>query len=237
MQRYFGIERNGNKIELEPGDLYHIKTVMRMKSKDQIEVVCDQKVFLCCIENVNEKLEIFIQEELNVKEDFMKPITLVLPLLKEPKMDFILQKATELGVEEIIPVEMKRSIIKVDKQKAQKKLMRWTKIVKEASEQSMRHKIPHIKDICTLEEIASLEGVKVVCSTKEEKNTFKKFLQTHKNYDKLIIVIGPEGGIEESEETALVEKGFIRVSLGPRIMRVETVPIYLLSILNYEYME
>lgn len=237
MQRYFAQNCNQNQMILSESDYYHIKTVMRMKDHDMIEVVYQEELFLCCLENVNQKIQVHIKKKLETKDDFMKPVTLILPILKEQKMDFILQKATELGVMEIIPVTMKRSLVKVEPNKIDRKLERWQKIMKEASEQCKRQEIPILHSIQTLKEIETLKGVKIICSTKEQENTFKKFLQTTPNYDKLIIVIGPEGGLDDMEELKLIEHGFIPVTLGPRIMRVETVPIYLLSVLNYEYME
>lgn len=233
MQRYFGIKKEENQIILEPSDMYHIQKVMRMKPGDNIEVVVENQVWLCQIEP---DFQIKILELQPLSSDFMKPITLVIPILKEQKMDFILQKATELGVSEIIPVEMKRSMVKVTDKK-DKKQERWNKILKEASEQSMRYQVPKLFPIQTIKDITSLEGLKLICSTREVQNTFKFFLQTHKKYDKLVIVIGPEGGLDPKEESFLIENGFVPVTLGPRILRVETVPIYLLSILNYEYME
>ncbi len=236
MQRYFGVRKIDSMMYLEPSDLYHIQTVMRMKEHDTIEVVYEKELFLCSIHY--EKGEVFIEvvKQLEVKQDFMKHVVLVIPLLKEQKMDLILQKATELGVSEIVPVEMKRSVVKVHDKK-EKKLERWNRIVKEASEQSMRYIVPIIHPITTFGEVEKLEGLKVICSTRENKKTFKNLLQTVSKYDKLIIVIGPEGGIDPSEEDSLSCHGFIPVTLGPRIMRVETVPIYVLSVLNYEYME
>ena len=219
---------------LEPGDMHHIKKVMRMKDGDEIEVVIDGKLFLCNLKNNLET--IVIKKELEIPKDFMKYITLVIPVLKEQKMDLILQKATELGVTEIIPVSMKRSMVKIG-EKEGKKLERWNKIMKEASEQSMRNCIPKLQSVTTFSEITKLDGLKIICSTREKENTFKKFLQTSTNYDKLIIGIGPEGGLDIEEENFLQEHKFVPVTLGPRIMRVETVPIYVLSILNYEYME
>lgn len=237
MQRYFGVGKKEMQMILAPGDLYHIKTVMRMHSNDQIEVVYNQKLFLCCIDFVNGEVIVNIKKELETKPDFMKHIVLVIPVLKEQKMDFILQKATELGVTEIIPVLLKRCVVKVEKGKEEKRLERWNKILKEASEQSMRQVIPNLYPITTLAEIKKMDGLKMICSTVEENNTLKFFLQSHKNYDKLVIAIGPEGGFDPKEEQDLIASGFSPVTLGPRIMRVETVPIYLLSILNYEYME
>lgn len=236
MQRYFALEKNENQMKLEVSDLYHIKRVMRMKNGEKIEVVYREELYLCEVQMKNEEVTIHMISKKEKKEEFMKPIVLIIPILKEQKMDLILQKATELGVSEIIPVIMKRSMVKSDG-KEEKKLARWNKIIKEASEQSMRLKMPKLNFIHTLKEVSKLDGLKMICSTVEEKNTLKNFLQSSANYDKLLIVVGPEGGLDPEEEQLLVQNGFVSVTLGPRILRVETVPIYLLSILNYEYME
>ena len=88
-----------------------------------------------------------------------------------------------------------------------------------------------------IKDLKDLDGLKMVCSTVEKENLLKKFLTAHTNYDKINIVMGPEGGISPKEEEMLVDLGFERVSLGKRILRVETVPLFVLSVLNYEFME
>lgn len=236
MQRYFSKIKNDYKLELNNDDIYHITKVMRMKDKDKIEVVYNSTVFICEV-NVNELPLVSIKEEVSNHNINNYKVTLIIPLLKEQKMDLILQKATELGVYEIIPVIMKRSIIKLESGKEDKKIERWTKICKEASEQSKRTDIPLITGVKTLDQLKDIDGVKLVCSTTEKQQTIKKFLTANQNYDKISIVVGPEGGISEDEEELLVNQGFTRVSLGDRIMRVETVPIFILSALNYEFME
>jgi 16S rRNA (uracil1498-N3)-methyltransferase len=236
MQRYFSNEFKDNKFTLNNDDLYHIIKVMRMKTGDNVEIVYNQNVYLCEL-NINENVEIKkikLYSE-NIKNEIKR--VLIIPLLKEQKFDLILQKATELGVDEIIPVEMERSIVKLTNDKIEKKLERWTKICKEASEQSKRTDIPTITRVKKLSELKDLDGLKMVCSTTEKENLLKKFLTDNTNYDKINIVIGPEGGISPREEDKLVELGFQRVSLGKRIMRVETVPMFVLSVLNYEFME
>jgi 16S rRNA (uracil1498-N3)-methyltransferase len=150
-------------------------------------------------------------------------------------MDLILQKATELGVSTIIPVITERSIVKVDG-KEDKKIERWTKICKEASEQSKRLSIPNISSVIKLKDLDT-DGLKMICSTFEKENTFQKFLQNNTMYDKITIVVGPEGGLSLNEEKLLISKGFNPVSLGSLIMRVETVPLYILSVLNFINME
>lgn len=235
MQRYFSNSKENDKLFLINDDIYHITRVMRMKDNDKIEVIYDNDLYICNV-IINELpwVDIISKEEGKIED---KEIILAIPLLKEQKMDLVLQKATELGVTKIILVTMERSIVKLDDSKEVKKIDRWSKICKEASEQSKRNSIPVISNIMTLKELVKEEGIKIVCSTIEKENNLKKFLTEHKNYDKIIIVVGPEGGISSKEEEYLVSEGFTRVSLGKRIMRVETVPIFILSALNYEFME
>lgn len=236
MQRYFSNKKINDTLELNKDDLYHIMRVMRMKDGDTIEVVYDSIEYICKI-NVNDLPIVSIIKSSEKHNIIEHKITLVIPLLKEQKMDLILQKATELGVDEIIPIIMERSIICLDKSKEASKIERWLKICKEASEQSKRTTIPVINGVKQLKELGDLDGIKLVCSTVEKENNLKKFLTANRNYDKINIVVGPEGGISPKEEEMLVDIGFKRVSLGNRIMRVETVPLFILSALNYENME
>ena len=235
LQRYFSKQKIDNTFILNNDDYYHIKTVMRMTNNDNIEVVYEEIPYLCELTNIENDIKIKIVKELDVIKDKMPYVTILIPILKEQKMDYILQKATELGVNEIIPVIMERSIVKVN-EKELKKLERWNRIVKEASEQSHRNTIPKIDKIEKINTL-KLNGLNLVCSTIEKQNTIKKVFKNNYNCDKINMLIGPEGGISPKEEEILINNGFIPVSLGNRIMRVETVPLYLMSIINYEYME
>ncbi len=228
MQRYFTNKLIDNYFILNEDDLYHINKVMRMKENDKIEIVFENKVYLGTITKKG-----IIKEQLLSEEIILKDVTLIIPLLKETKMDLILQKATELGVSKIIPVKTERSIIKITKEDYLKKQIRWQKICKEASEQSKRTSIPLVDKLYNLKDL-NLEGLNIICSTKENSNTLKNTLKNMNKYDKINIAIGPEGGFTDQEEDILVSLGFIKTSLGKLIMRVETVPLYLLSILNYE---
>jgi len=232
MQRYFSKEKIDNTLILNNDDLYHIKVVMRMKENDKIEVIYNEELYIC--EFNNDKAYIISKEE---DKNELLDITLIIPLLVENKMDLILQKGTELGVKRIIPVIMERSKIKLDESKYDKKVLRWNKICKEAAEQSKRLDIPEVCNICNLKDIINIEGTKLVCSTKKNINSIKKFLTYNKKCDKIILVIGPEGGLSLKEEEFLISNDFTSISLGSLIMRVETVPMYLLSVINYENME
>lgn len=229
MQRYFSEVKKDNLFLLKDEDLYHIKTVMRMNINDEIEVVYEQKVYICKLDkNYNAIIEKVIEDNKIKKINYV----LCVPILQEQKMSFILQKATELGVDLIIPILTARSMVKV-KDKENKKIERWKRICKEASEQSKRVTIPEVSEIKKITDL-NLDGLKIVCSTKEKDNTLKKVLKNNLKCDKIIMVVGPEGGLTLDEENKLIDFGFIPTSLGDNILRVETAPLYLLSVLNYE---
>ena len=236
MQRYFSKEKKDNLFILSDSDLYHIKTVMRMKENEHVEVVYNEHVYLCCIHYVNSNVNIEIIEELESSLSNEPYVVLIMPFLKEQKMDLIFQKATELGVAEIILTDFERSIVKIDDKKKDSKVERWCRIMKEAAEQSMRLNIPSIK-IMPKKEVFELDGLKILCSTNEKTNNIKNVLKNNSNYAKILIVIGPEGGISSKEEEEYQTHGFIKTTLGKQILRVETVPLFVLSNIRYENME
>lgn len=232
MQRYFAKEYK-DKIILEDSDLHHIKNVMRMKIGEAIEIVYDNKLYICRIDNLD-PIELSI-ESINEDENKINfDITIAVALVKEQKMDLILQKLTELGVKRIVPVSMERSIVKLDESKFNKKKTRWEAICKEASEQSKRTNIPIIEDVKSIKELAKMEAdYKLVASTKEKGKMLNCYLQNMNNYAKIILVVGPEGGISDREESILNENGFDSVSFGNLIFRVETAAIYAASVFNF----
>lgn len=237
MQRYFSNKQDGNSFILNNDDLYHIRKVMRMTNGEKIEVVYNNELYICSIENVNTDIKINKINKLEEKVSNKLEISIAVPLVKEQKLDLILQKSTELGVDKIIIYEAERSVIKINIDKENNKLQRWQKICKEASEQSKRTDIPSVIGICKLNDLINYDGQKIVCSTKKSVNNIKFFLQNNIDCDKLFIVIGPEGGLSEREELFLTNNKFIPLSLGNRILRVETVPLFLLSVINYNLME
>src|SRR5574344_1857819 len=232
MQRYFTNKLNDKTFILSNNDMYHIKKVMRMKDNDKIEVVYNKELYICKLDNDN--INIIGKSEDNISNK--KEYILAIPLISENKIDYILQKSTELGVDRIIPIRMNRSKINIDTAKEDKKIERWTKICKEASEQSKRIDIPIIDKISNFDYLNSFNGLKIMCST-NKCQTIKNFLTSNKNCDIIIIVVGPEGGLTSKEEEYLSSIGFNGVSFGSQILRSETAPLYVLSILNYEFME
>lgn len=230
MQRYF--IKNKDML-LEESDIRHIKKVMRMSINDKIEVVYNNKLHICEITSL-EPFNIKVIEKLDEDKKTKIELTVAVALVKEQKMDLILQKLTELGVSRIIPVSMERSIVKLDKERFNKKKVRWESICKEASEQSKRTNIPIIEDIKSIKDLTKEDAdLKLVASTKEKEKLLNYYLQSIEDCAKIIMVIGPEGGISDKEEDILVSNGYNRVSFGNLIFRVETATIYVASIINY----
>ena len=233
MQRYFAEDKKGNKLILKKEDIHHIKNVMRNKAGDKIECVFSNELYICKIENINSN-EVVIENKKEENNELDIDLTIAIALVKEQKIDLILQKLTELGVNKIIPVQMERSIVKLDKERFKKKKERWISICKEAAEQSKRTSIPQIDNITKIDELEVSEyDIKLTCSTKEKDNILPNYLNTNLKEKHIIAIIGPEGGITEKEEEKLNKLGFISTSLGNRIMRVETAAIYIASIINY----
>ena len=230
MQRYF--IKNKDML-LEESDIRHIKKIMRMNINDKIEVVYNNKLHICEITSL-EPFNIKVIEKLDEDKKTKIELTVAVALVKEQKMDLILQKLTELGVSRIIPVSMERSIVKLDKERFNKKKVRWESICKEASEQSKRTNIPIIEDIKSIKDLTKEDAdLKLVASTKEKEKLLNYYLQSIEDCAKIIMVIGPEGGISDREEDILVSNGYNRVSFGNLIFRVETATIYVASIINY----
>lgn len=233
MQRYFVTQRNEEHLILETSDLHHIKDVMRNKVNDKIECVFQEKVYLCEIENINSN-SVKIIEEIKEEHELSFDVTIAIGLVKEQKMDLILQKLTELGISKIIPLKMERSIIKIEKSKYQKKKERWIKICKEAAEQSKRNKIPEVMEAISISQLKDYQfDKKYICSLRENSKLDEKELQKNHETSKIIFVIGPEGGISPQEEELLESLGYTPISLGNRVMRVETAAIYIASIMNF----
>lgn len=233
MQRYFVKEKQDNNFILFDSDVHHIKNVMRNKINDKIELVYEEKVYLCNIKNL-EPLSLEVIEEYLEDREVPVNLTIAISLVQEQKFDLILQKLTELGVSTIIPLKTERSIVKLDEKKLEKKYQRWNNICKEASEQSHRTKIPKVEKLVNLKELSSMPyELKLICSL----NSLTKPVDTYLKNDinNILFTIGPEGGFSKKEEEFLMENSFKPVSLGKRVMRVETAAIYVASIINYVY--
>ncbi|HZH63081.1 MAG TPA: 16S rRNA (uracil(1498)-N(3))-methyltransferase [Metabacillus sp.] len=247
MQRYFLNEmkaNTGTTIHVTGDDVHHIARVLRMQAGHKI-ICCTKDGFeaLCeIVEITNDQVQCFVLEWITVNRELPVSISIASGLPKGDKLEWIIQKGTELGASSFIPFNAARSIVKIESKKIGKKLERWNKIAKEASEQSYRNIIPKVLEPCDFQQVIELAksyDVKVVAyeeSAKqgEKKNLAKAFEEVNEG-GSLLAVFGPEGGLTEKEIERLEQAGFHICSFGPRILRTETAPLYLLSAVSYYF--
>ncbi len=235
MQRYFTNDFDNQIFKLNLEDTYHITKVMRMKLNDLIEVVYNNRVYIASINTLQPNVLASLKEAKNTYNELNIKVTICQSLVKENKMDLILQKGVELGAYEFIPLITRNSIVKVDKD-FNKKIIRWQRIVKEASEQSKRNIIPEVKNILTIKELIKLDyDLKILCTVNELSRSLKNILQNNKKCGTMIIVVGPEGGFKKEEEELLTQHGYLSTTLLDFVLRTETAAIVALSMINYEF--
>ena len=242
MDRFFVDKKNinleNNTCIIEGEDVKHISKVLRCKIGEEIEV-CDKdnNEYICEITDISKDLvELNILNKVDIKREANVRVKLYQGLPKGPKMEMILQKLTEVGVDEIILVQTKRSVVKVDDKKEDKKIERWERIIYEAAKQSKRGIIPKLRGVLSFKE--TLEDMKNndmnICPYENERTvSIKKAIQ-NSDINNIGIFVGPEGGITEEEIESVQNIGSHVVSLGPRILRTETASVVASSIVLYE---
>lgn len=236
MQRYFCSTKKDNLFYLSSEDSYHVRIVMRMKINDKIEIVDKENLYICQITAINNQVVCEIIEKKEKEEEQIPKVVIAQGIVKEQKMDYIIQKGTELGVYSFIPLLLNRSVIKI-KDKETKKVERWKKIVKEASEQCKRNKMPIIEEPCNIKELLSKNfKYKFICSVNEKSKTIKSVLSNISISDTILFVVGPEGGFDPNEERILLENGFESITFGSSILRTETASLFIMSSIIYEFM-
>lgn len=243
MYRFYVDEANINKdyILIEGSDVNHIKNVLRLNPKEQL-IVCDGKGkdYNCIIEEIRkDSVLVNIIDSTTNETELATKIYLFQGLPKKDKMEWIIQKAVELGVYEIIPVSTKRTIVKIsDKKKERNKLDRWQTIATSAAKQSNRGIIPSIHEVLTfsdaLDYARDLEIKLIPYENAKGIEATREIIHNLKGTKSIGIFIGPEGGFEEDEVDRAKEQGFAPVTLGRRILRTETAGLAILSMIMLE---
>ena len=230
-----------NRIIIENEDVRHISRVLRLKEKDKVEI-CDGKntEYICEIQSVDKNsvsLSI-IGKEQSFKEPPIKTV-LYQGSPKGDKMNLIIQKTVELGITEIIPVKMKRTIVQFDDKNKQKKVDRWQRVALEAAKQSRRGIVPAVHFPLNFDqalEHSKKNQLNIMPYENENKKGFRTVMESlnKDNIDKIGIWIGPEGGLAEEEVANAINNGVHLITLGPRILRTETAGFITLSLIMYE---
>lgn len=227
---------NGGFYSLTGDNFNHIKNVLRLKMGEQILVSFEEKSDLCEITEFTEDAVIVKIVKANaLNSNLPIKITLFQGLPKSDKLEFIIQKAVELGVNEIVPVEMKNCVVKIEDKKKQAKRERWQSISESASKQSKRNYVPKIYAPTSFNECLKMaknfDLILVPYENQEGMQSTEKALSLLKKDMNVGVFIGPEGGFDKTEIEALLNANALTVSLGKRILRTETASITALSML------
>ncbi len=217
----------GGQVTITGPDVNHIRNVLRMKPGEMVRI-SDEKDFCgqCRIEELGEdQILLTVLEEADSTE-LPAQVTLFQGLPKGDKMEWIIQKNTELGIARIVPVAMKRSVVKLDAKKAAAKVARWQAIAESAGKQSGRTRLPEVAQVMTyaqmLKEAAEYDLLLLPYESAEGMDAVRSLFAQAKPGMRIGILIGPEGGFEPSEVEAAVAAGWKVLSLGRRILRTET---------------
>jgi len=230
----------GKEIWIEGSDVNHIKNVLRMKNGEELQISDgNNKKYHCEIVSItSESVCVNIIEELESDTELPSKIYLFQALPKSDKMELIVQKAVELGAYEIIPVETKRAVVKLDDKRAAKKVERWNSIAEGGAKQSGRNVIPKVKPVMTYKEAIqyakSLDVLLIPYELAEGMDETRKIVESILPGHSIGIFIGPEGGFETAEVEYAIENGAKAITLGKRILRTETAGLTTLSILMYQ---
>ena len=222
--------RNGDIFIIAGADHNHIKNVLRMREGDEILISEDGKSHLCVIESIDAQTVTAKVTEENYRDtELPVKIYLFQGLPKSDKLELIIQKTVELGVFSVIPVEMHRSVVKLDEKKKESKRARWQAIAESAAKQSKRNFIPEVAaPVSYKEAMAKAAEMDVFLVPYENENGMaatKEAIGRIKAGAKIGVLIGPEGGFEEKEVALAMEAGGLPISLGARILRTETAAI------------
>ena len=234
MRRFYASKKNfsQNKITLSLEETRHLRDVLRLREGAKVNIFDGAgREFLGEIESISKKETILkiLEEVAPVSSESDLNLTLAAALLKSEKFDLVIQKAVELGVTKFIPMNSKRSDVKL--KDAEKKVERWQKIALEAAKQCGRAKLMQIEmpqDFAVL--LKSVEGVKILFAEKSG----NKFAEI-KPDKKITAFVGPEGGWDDSEIESAASHGFQIITLGGRILRAETAVITIAGLLQNHF--
>lgn len=240
MHKFFieNIDAAKGNVVITGDEFHHLKKVLRLSVGEDI-IIFDGKGndFIAKVETISAKeTAASIQKRLDVSGESKIKIVLAQGIAKGEKMDFIIQKATELGVAEIIPFTTSRTVPRFKENEASKKSDRWRKIAIEAAKQCGRSIVPIIEPIKNFNEMLyGWEGyLKIILWEGAESIQIKDKLRELSNIQGVVAVVGPEGGFSLQEVQEAEKHGFIPTRLFKNILRTETAGIAILSIINYE---
>lgn len=245
MHRFYveGCGSSGKSIVIIGEDVNHIKNVLRLRCGDEIIISnCQKRDYICRISSINsDSVAADIEDVQANAAELPTRIILFQGMPKADKLEFIIQKAVELGVAEIVPVMTRRTVVKLDKKRAEKKLERYNAIALSAAKQSGRGIVPKVREFVDFGQALKIAGaleMNLIPYEEAEGLAYsREMIHAVRGKKSLGIFIGPEGGFAGEEIDAATEIGAKCITLGNRILRTETAGLAVLSVLMFELEE
>ena len=231
-RRFFVDAVVSGRARIEGPDAHHLTRVLRVEPGQQFEISDNQSVYLAEVESARkDSVSFAVQEKLAAPELSVRT-TILASLIRIERFEWMLEKATELGIERVVPVDAERSEKGLE-QAAWKRLSRWNRIVREASEQSRRARLPEIAAPVALAAALQMDSGHRFVLEENDATPMLQALPAHRRQgDSVALLAGPEGGWTDRERGSMASAGWCAVSLGPQILRAETAVIAALAIIN-----
>lgn len=229
---------DGQRASIVGAELEHLRRVLRLRPGDHIVVFDDagweHEAVIRALDDGQGEVEILLSHQ--AKRESPLAVTLALALTKGDKMDYVVEKATELGVKTIAPFLSRYSVPKLDDRKAVQRAERWRKIVLSAAKQCGRTVLPEVLPVSDYPNTISQRapaGLKLFFWEREDGQTLKELHSREPRIETATVVIGPEGGFTVEEAELARDQGYNMVHLGPRILRAETAALTALALVQY----
>jgi 16S rRNA (uracil1498-N3)-methyltransferase len=217
--------------------LKHLKDALRIKQGESLIFVDEERQrYLAQVDRISPQL--IVARIMERREPAPPPalsITMGQGIIKGKKMDWVVQKATEIGVDQIIPLLTGRTVVRLEGLKARRQQERWQAIAHEAAQQSGRDQVPSVRPVCSLPDFirSTDHQLRLILWEGETERSLKDELSTQKDSKSVSMLIGPEGGFSQEEVEDAKDQGFRAVHLGEKILRAETAGLVTLGILQY----
>lgn len=242
MARHFFLDRSTikkNRAFITGDEARHITAVLRRHVGDVLHLIDGEGWEYSAVisDSSHQRVEVALIDRRPPAAEPARRIILGQALPKSQKMDYIVQKATELGVSTILPFCSSRSIVRLSADQLRMRRLRWQKIAREATKQCGRRLVPAIEKVLSFQDIVRSEHenyLKIILWEDEKRIGLKEVVSRSSHYNNIIVLVGPEGGFGAGEVELAEGCGYQPVSLGRHIMRTETASLYVLSVLDYE---
>ena len=238
MHQYFCEEelKVGERYEFTKEQAHHVGTVLRMND-EEVRLVHGSKGFFAMVHVDGKKVYADVLREDERYNELPINVTLCMALIRREKMEFVLQKATEIGVTKIVPFASSRCVVHARKEKSDKQMIRQRTILQEAAAQCKRNRVPELTEVVKFEDIFKVEGDIRLAAYENAYGSAKRITDHLASKRSVVVVIGPEGGFSPDEVELLQQNGYSPVTLGKRILRAETAALFACSVISEYYGE